>query len=86
MPRNRPFNRTIIRSNIAEAIEELQGLEKKAASGELVETELQVGLQHAYHHLNFAWNVRRISSSEYSRLSQAQFDIWGTYPKDIEDL
>lgn len=86
MPRNRPFNRTIIRSNIAEATEELQGLEKKAASGELVETELQVGLQHAYHHLNFAWNVRRISSSEYSRLSQAQFDIWGTYPKDIEDL
>ena len=86
MQRRRPFNPKIIRSNIAEAIEELQRIERKAADGELLEGELQVGLLHAYHHLNFAWNVRRVSSSEYSRLTQEQFEQWGKYPTEIEEL
>jgi hypothetical protein len=86
VPRRRPFNREIIRSNLAEAIEQLQTLERKAAEGELCEEELQVGLQHAYHHVNFAWNVRLISTSEYSNLTQSQFESWGRYPTEIEDL
>ena len=86
MPRRRPFNCEIIRSNLAEAIEQLQKLERKAAEGELCEEELQVGLQHAYHHVNFAWNVRRISTSEYSNLTQSQFESWGRYPTEIEEL
>ena len=87
MPRRRPFNRKIIRSNLAEAIEQLQTLERKAADGELQEGDLQVGLLHAYHHLNFAWNARRVSNSDYSKLSRSQFEEWGTYPGvDIEDV
>jgi hypothetical protein len=86
MPRRRPFNRKIVRSNLAEAIEQLQELEGKAANGELLEEHLQIGLLHAYHHLNFAWNVRRISMSEYSNLTQSQFEKWGTYPAEIEDF
>ena len=87
MIRRRPFNRKLIRSNIAEAIEELQKLERKATNGELLEEELQVGLQHAYHHLNFAWNVRRIPTSEYSRMSQTQLERWGAYPAaEIENV
>jgi hypothetical protein len=85
MTRRRPFNRTIIRSNIGEAIEELQKLEQKAADGTLVEEELYVRLRHAYHHLNFAWNARRISNAEYSKLTQEQFEEWGRYPKEIEE-
>ena len=60
--------------------EQLQKLERKAAEGELCEEELQVGLQHAYHHVNFAWNLRRISTSEYSNLTQSQFESWGRIP------
>jgi len=87
MPRRRPFNRKIVRRNLAEAIEELKKLERKAADGELLEEQLQIGLLHAYHHLNFAWNVRRISTSEYLRLTQSQFEKWGTYPAaEIEDF
>ena len=86
MDRRKPLNREIIRSNIAEAIEELQRLESKLAEGTLAEGHLQVGLLHAYHHLNFAWNVRRISTSAYAHLTQEQFQQWGTYPRDIEEL
>ena len=86
MKRKRPFNRRIIRSNISEAIEELCKIEKKAADGTITEIELQVWLCHAYSHLNFAWNVRRISTSEYRRLTQQQFEQWGKYPAEITDL
>ncbi len=86
MSRRKPFNREVIRSNIAEAIEQLQKIEKEASDGTLSEGALQVQLLHAYHHLNFAWNVRRVSSATYSRLTKDQFRQWGTYPKDIEKL
>jgi hypothetical protein len=86
VPRRRPFNREIIRSNISEAIEELQKLERKALKGELCEEELQIGLLHAYHHINFVWNIRRISTYEYSHLTQEQFEAWGKYPAEIEKL
>jgi hypothetical protein len=56
MPANRKLmNLEIILSNLSEAVEELQRLAQKAAKQELSEGEFQVGLRHAYHHLNFAW-------------------------------
>jgi hypothetical protein len=69
-----------------QAIAQLRKLERKAADGKLREEEMQAGLLHAYHHLNFAWNVRRISTSEYSNLTPSQFERWGKYPVDIEGL
>jgi hypothetical protein len=86
MTRRRPFNREIIRGNIAEAIKELRKLEQRAADGKLTEVELQLGLTHAYHHLNFAWHTRRVSTSEYARLTQEQFEQWGKYPVEITDF
>ena len=86
MNRRNPFNRALIRSNIAEAIEQLQKIEVQASNGTLSEEALQVQLLHAYHHLNFAWNVRRVSSSTYVRIIEDQFQQWGMYPKDIEEL
>ncbi len=87
MTRRKPFNRELVRSNLAEAIEELQELERRAAEGTLVEGHFQVGLLHAYHHLNFAWNIRRISHSDFGRSIEEQFEKWGAYPgADIEDL
>jgi len=84
--RKKPFNRTIIGGNIGEAVEQLQKLEKKALDGTLHEAELQVGLAHAYHHLNFAWNIRRVPTSEYAHMTQEQFDRWAKYPKEINDF
>ena len=86
MPRKMPLNSKIIQSNLGQAVDQLRKLERKAADGKLREEELQVGLLHAYHHLNFAWKVRRISTSEYSNLTQSQFDRWGKYPVEIEEL
>jgi hypothetical protein len=83
--RRRRLNLKIIGSNIAEATEQLARLLQRISPGELDEGELQVGLQHAYHHLNFAWNVRREPTSAYVALTQEQFEQWGKYPPDIDE-
>jgi hypothetical protein len=80
------MNRQIIESNIEEAREQLEEIEKQLSAG-LNEGELLVMLQHAYHHLNFAWNARKVSNSRYAKLSEEEFNEWGKYPAaDIDDF
>jgi hypothetical protein len=81
---NDSMNYEIITSNLREAIEELEKLHRSASEGNLDEEKLQVGLLHAYHHINFAWNIRRVPTSRYTALSSENFDLWGSYPSDIE--
>lgn len=83
MPR---LNWDIILYNIAEAREQLEQIEARAKDGKKPsEGELQVMLEHAYHHLNFAWNMRRVSTKKYSKLSRAEFNRCGKFPKEIEE-
>jgi len=85
MPAKRKrLNRKIIESNIGEAAQELQRLRDLASKGKLNEAQLQVGLCHAYHHLNFAWNIRHVTTRQYRSLTQRQFERWGKYPSEIE--
>jgi len=79
------LNLEIIGSNLSEAIKELHGLRDHASNGELTEAGLQVGLAHAYHHLNFAWHIRHVSTAQYAKLTKAQFDRWGRYPSDLDN-
>jgi hypothetical protein len=66
--------------------EQLARLLHTILTGKLNEAELRVGLRHAYHHLNVAWNIRRVRTSEYANLTQEQFEEWGKYPSDIDEL
>jgi hypothetical protein len=83
--KRKDLNLEIIGSNLSEAIEELHGLRDRASKGELTEADLQVGLAHAYHHLNFAWHIRHVSTAQYAKLTKAQFDRWGRYPSDLDN-
>jgi hypothetical protein len=82
----RPLNTKLIGGEIAEANEQLARLLHTILTGKLNEAELQVGLRHAYHHLNFAWNIRRKPTSEYAALTQEHFEEWGRYPSDIDEV
>jgi hypothetical protein len=79
------LNLQIIGSNLDEAIEELVRIRADISTGKVAEADLQVKLCHAYHHLNFAWNIRHVSTDEYRQLTDAQFKRWGRYPSEIED-
>lgn len=75
------LNYGIITSNLDEAIGELQYLRDLCVSGELDEVDFRIRLQHAYHHINFAWHIRHISTCQYQNLTRALFKRWGKYPK-----
>lgn len=78
------MNWKIIDSNIREAREQLEEIERLISSNNPSEEELQVMVEHAYHHLNFAWNARRVTTKQYSKLTYEEFNRWGKYPSDIE--
>jgi hypothetical protein len=80
------LNLEIVGSNLAEAVQELERLRNRASDGTLSEEAFQVGLLHAYHHLNFAWNIRRVETRDYANLTQKQFERWGKYPSKIDPL
>ncbi len=79
------LNTKIILSNLNEAAEELEDLKGKMESGDIDELELQIALQHAYHHLNFAWNIRHVPTEKYANLNDEEFKKWGSYPTDIDE-
>lgn len=79
------LNREVILSNVTEAREELEKIEAHVRSGdELTEGELWVMFGHAFHHLNFAWNARRVADEDYRNLTNKDFNEWGRFPTDIE--
>jgi hypothetical protein len=45
---------------------------------------LQIGLEHAYFHLNVAWHARRVPMSRYASMTGGDFNKWGRFPKDVE--
>jgi hypothetical protein len=74
-----------VAGNIAEAREQLQQLEIELKQPRVRhEATLQIGLEHALHHLYFAWNVRRISTKSYRRMTNREFNRWSKVPKDLE--
>jgi hypothetical protein len=81
------LNRTIIRYDIGDCVEELQKiLEKIAARRPLDEIEYRVAMQHAFHHLNFAWNARRWPMKRYERCAERDFKKAGDFPKDLLNI
>ena len=79
------LNWEIIAGNIAEAREQLEAIESSAKAGEPPsEIEFRQMLEHAYHHLNFAWNARRVKSERYRSLTDEEFNKWGGFPKRMK--
>jgi hypothetical protein len=81
------LNWRIILSNLGEAREQLEDIERRAKrNSRLSEEELRIFLQHVYHHLNFAWNVRRVATARYAKMTDREFLQWGKYPAGIEKV
>jgi hypothetical protein len=79
------LNWRIIQYNLAEAREEIQKIEARVQAGKKPsEFEFQIMLEHAYHHLNFAWNIRHAATSRYANLSDEEFNLWSKYPREIK--
>ncbi|WP_321532349.1 hypothetical protein [uncultured Desulfuromonas sp.] len=74
-------NKKLIALNIEEAKEELESILSDLASDpEYTEGELRIALEHAYHHLNYAWNIRNVSEERVGACLQEDFVKWSRYP------
>jgi hypothetical protein len=78
------LNYDLLRHHVAEAREELQDIEKELqAAAKPDEHALQVWFDHAFHHLNFAWNARRATKNQFGNLTGENFNRWSKLPRDI---
>lgn len=81
------LNWKIIRINIHEALKELEELESQIASTDKPdEFVLELSLRHAFHHINFAWNVRHIETEKYRKFTESDFKDWGKFPEGLDEL
>jgi hypothetical protein len=81
------MNHKIILSNLQEAREELDKFEAKLNSSDKPdEVEFELSLRHAYHHLNFAWNIRNVETEKYKNLTDTDFREWSKFPNGFDDL
>lgn len=78
------LNSEIILYNIQEAREQLEIIEKQLKDGNLSKIDFQTQLEHAYHHLNFAWNIRNVSNEKYAKMTNSSFNKWSKFPKKIK--
>lgn len=78
-------NWKLVLSSVTEAREELQRLEKIIARGGEGRSQgaIEVGLGHAYHHLNFAWRARNLSMARYKAITDSEFNRLGEFPRDV---
>jgi hypothetical protein len=82
MPR---INRKRILSNISEARDQFEKIEQVLRSSTLVsEGEPEVMLEHAYQHLNWAWNTRSVLKATYDSMSDRDFNVSAKVPKDLQ--
>jgi len=72
--------REIILANIEEARGQLQSIENALMNPDYSEVEFKIELEHAYHHLNYAWNVRNESDNALDEHSQASYAKWSKFP------
>lgn len=81
------MNREHLLFHLREALEELsRTIEECAKDPEYSEGELCVGMQHLYHHLNTAWNARAVAPQRIEQATDQDFNAWGLFPNDIEQL
>lgn len=74
-------NRDLIIANLEEAIEQLQETASEIRDDkEYDEGQLRIDLEHAYHHLNYAWHIRKASESEAAECSQENYVKWSKFP------
>lgn len=70
--------------NFQDASEELSKIINLIRPGaEIDEDEFNVRMAHLYSHLNAAWNIRNLKSSDLDSVDGKQLDLWKAFPKDL---
>ena len=79
------MNWRCVRHDLVEAKEQIEQIIAKLDAGEPPsEGGYLVMIQHAFHHLNIAWNARRCALEKYQQMSTRDFNRWRKFPQGVE--
>ena len=78
------LNFDFIVNNLRDVREQIDELVKLAEAGDLDDVNFELKMEHAYHHLNFAWNIRHVPPDRASRCVAEDFNDWSMFPSDLE--
>lgn len=78
------LNWEFILYNLRDVREQIDEIIRLAEAEDLDEIGFQIKMEHAYHHLNFAWNIRHVSSDRSSKCVAEDFNEWSKFPNDLE--
>jgi hypothetical protein len=77
-------NKPWIETHLREALEELEDTLRQLNDPDFTEIEFRVAMEHAYNHLNTAWNSRDQSLTAMANHTMEQFYRWRAFPADID--
>ena len=79
------MNTRCIKRDLVEARDQLNEIISGIDAGKtLPEGAFLVYIQHAYRHLNLAWNARHVSAAKYQKMSMRDFNQGSKFPKGTE--
>ncbi len=74
-------NQELIASNLQEAIGQLKDIVTDLSKNKKYpELNFKVSLEHAYHHINFAWHIRKIRTVDAIACAEENFKKWSKFP------
>jgi hypothetical protein len=77
------LNRQWVSFHLGEAIQELQKVTTALESRAMTREEFEIALEHAYHHINTAWNSRSITNEEAKNHSDTDYIRWRHFPTEL---
>lgn len=80
------LNWKFILHNLRDAQEEIDCIIRDAEAGALDEIGFETKMEHAYHHLNFAWNILKIPTERASECIPEDFNAWSKFPSDLDEF
>jgi hypothetical protein len=84
MAKKKITNLYMMEKNISEAQNELNKILELISDKDIKDERIKGLFEHAYHHLNFAWNTRNISKEMCMKVTMADLNEWSKFPEDID--
>jgi hypothetical protein len=72
----------LMAQSLEEAKEQIEEILSDLKNNEYSEGELKGDLEHAYHHLNYAWHIRNVDEDRAKSCSAEDFKEWSKFPLD----
>jgi hypothetical protein len=76
-------NKQWVAFHLQEALDQLQQTLNELTEPDYDETNLRFDMQHAYNHINTAWNSRNESDERTASCVEDDFYRWRNFPTDI---